>query len=131
MEILPPTKVKIINIQGKGRGVVATQKIFKDEIIETCPIIILSEKEVNFIEKESEVLKYYYMIQDDLERCCLMFGYGSIYNHDLNFNAQVDYLEDSSENYLQFVAFRDIEPGEEIVYNYEFDNNNPEFLKLD
>jgi hypothetical protein len=131
MEIIPPTKVKIIEIVGKGRGVVATQKISKGEIIETCPIIEISKKEADFIQNQSHILNYYYLFQEDLERYCLMLGYGSIYNHSHNPNADIDYSSEKTEKYLQFKALRDVEIGEEIVFNYEFENNEPEFLNLD
>jgi len=131
MEIIPPSKVKIVEVEGKGRGVVAVEKIKKGEIIETCPIIEISEKEKQFVESQSDVLKYYYLIQEDLKRCCIMLGYGSVYNHSQNPNADIDYPDEKSEKYLQFVALRDIKPGEEIVYDYEFDDNKTDFLKLD
>ncbi|TSC94156.1 MAG: hypothetical protein CEN87_609 [Parcubacteria group bacterium Licking1014_1] len=63
MEILPPKKIKIINIEKKGRGVIATQDIKKDEIIEFCPIIFISNKEVDFLKIESDILKFYYLWQ--------------------------------------------------------------------
>jgi len=130
MEIIPPTKIKIIEIAGKGRGVLATQKINKGEVIETCPIIPISDKEADFIQNQSENLKYYYLFQEDLKRCCIMLGYGSIYNHSLTPNADIDYPEEKSEKYLQFKALRNIEVDEEIVFDYEFDNNVADFLKL-
>ena len=129
MEILPPTKVKVIEIAGKGRGVVATQKIGKGEIIEICPIMELSKTEKKFIESRSDIIKFYYLIQEDLKRCCLMLGYGSLYNHSENSNADIDYLEEKSQKFVQFVALKDIEIGEEIVYDYEFENNQPEYLQ--
>jgi len=128
MEIIPPTKVKVVEIAGKGRGIVATQKILKGEVIETCPIIIISETEKQFIETQSDILKFYYLIQEDLERCCIMLGYGSIYNHSENPNADIDYEENKSQKYLKFIALCDINVGEEIVYDYEFENNQPEYL---
>ncbi len=133
MEIEIPSKIKIVDIKGKGRGVVATQKIEKGEVIETCPIIVLSQKECDFIEKEGNnaILNYYYLFQGDLGRCCIMLGWGSIYNHDLNPNADIDYPDIKEEKYLQFKAVRDIEVGEEIVFNYEFDNDIADFLILD
>jgi len=132
MEIIPPTKIKITEVAGKGFGVVATQKINEDEIIESCPIVILSQKECDFIEKEGNniILNYYYLIQEDLKRCCLMLGWGSIYNHSLTPNAYIDYPDKKSERYLQFKALRNIEVGEEIEFNYEFDNNVSNFLEL-
>jgi SET domain-containing protein len=60
-----------------------------------------------------------------------MLGWGSIYNHDLNPNADIDYPDIKEEKYLQFKAVRDIEVGEEIVFNYEFDNDIADFLILD
>jgi len=132
MEILPATSIKIVEIAGKGRGVVATQKINKGEIIETCPIIEISKKEADFIQKEGNnvILNYYYLYQEDLQRCCIMLGWGSIYNHSLTPNADIDYPDEKSEKYLQFKALKDIDVGEEIEFNYEFDNNVSDFLKL-
>ena len=130
MEIFPPTKIKVINIKGKGRGVVATQDILKGEIIECCPIIPISKKEADFLENESENLKYYYLFQYAINKYCIMLGYGSIYNHNTNHNADVDYDEKEHKNYLFFEATKDIKIGEEIVMDYEFDNNKEEFLDL-
>ncbi len=131
MEISPPKKIKIVDIQGKGRGVVATQDIKKDEIIECCPIIFLSDKEIDFFESKSDVLKFYYLWQCAINKHCLMLGYGSLYNHSLSPNSDVDYNTEKSENHLFFYATKDIKAGEEIVYDYEFDDNKEDFLKND
>ena len=128
-EILPPKKIKIIKIKGKGRGVVAIKKIKKGEVIEVCPIIFLSEKETEFIDNKSDILKFYYLEKTVYKKCCLMFGYGSIYNHSANPNADVDYNEKKMEDRLTFFALKDIKIGEEIVYDYEFDDNIVEFLE--
>ena len=58
-----------------------------------------------------------------------MLGYGSIYNHSENPNAEIDYNEGKQEDFLFFKAIKDIKIGEEIVYNYEFDDNKVEFLE--
>jgi hypothetical protein len=131
MEILPPKKIKIVDVLGKGRGVVATEDIKKDEVIEICPVLFLSEKEVDFIKNNSEIIKYYYLWQYAINKYCLMLGYGSIYNHSQTPNADVDYNTKNPENYLVFEALDDIKAGEEILIDYEFDNNKEDFLKLD
>ena len=132
MDIFSPQKIKVIDIAGKGRGVLATQNIKKGETIEVCPIIFLSKKEVSFLEKESDILKFYYLIQPEINKFCLMLGYGSLYNHSLdNPNAEIDYDINKAENYLFFKAIKDISIGEEIVFNYQFDNNVVDFLSLD
>ncbi|MDO8554982.1 MAG: SET domain-containing protein-lysine N-methyltransferase [bacterium] len=129
MDILPPQKIKVIDIKGKGRGVVATQDIQAGETIEVCPIVFLSKKEIDFLENESDVLRFYYLIQPETEKCCVMFGYGSIYNHSLSPNAEIDYNEKIAENFLFFKTIKDIKAGEEIVFNYQFDNGIVDFLK--
>ena len=130
MEFLPPEKVKVLDVKGKGRGVFATQDILAGETIEICPTIFLSEKEVSFLEKEADVLKFYYLIQTSIKKCCIMLGYGFLYNHSLNPNADIDYNEEKAEKWVYFKAIKDIKKGEEIVFDYEFDDNKEEFLDL-
>jgi len=132
MEIYPPKKIKIIDIKGKGRGVVATEDIAKGEIIETCPIIFISKREAEMIEKLSDVLEYYYLWQYTIDKFCIMFGYGSMYNHSKeNPNADIDFDTENPKNYLMFEAIKDIKAGEEIAMDYEFDSGEEEFLKMD
>lgn len=127
MEILPPKKIKVVKIEGKGRGVVATQNIKAGETIEVCPIILISQKEADFV-KQSDVLQFYCLEKTVHNKFCFMLGYGSIYNHSENPNADVDYNEEKLENCLTFIAIRNIKTGEEIVYDYEFDEGVVEFL---
>ena len=75
MEILPPKKVKVIEMEIKGMGVVATEDIKVGEIIETCPVVFISKEEVEFFEKEKTPLKFYYLIESDTNKFCLMLGY--------------------------------------------------------
>lgn len=131
MEIIPSQKIKVLQIKGRGRGVVATQKIYSGEIIEYCPIIFLSDTEIDFMDNRSDILKFYYLLQPETKKHCLMLGYGSLYNHSNNPNAEIDYDTQNSQDFLYFRALKDIEPDEEIVFDYQFDDNKEEFLKLD
>jgi SET domain-containing protein len=128
MEITSPKKVKVTEIQGKGRGVVALQDIEKDEVIEYCPVILLSNKEASFFTKERTPLHFYYLEQPEMKRFCLMLGYGSLYNHSKNPNAWIDYDTDEIKDYLIFKAMDKIKAGEEIVYDYQFDSDKEDFL---
>lgn len=130
MEIIPPTKIKIVDIKGKGRGIIATQDIKKEEIIEHCPVLFLSEKEIQFLDHESDVLKFYYLSQSGINKHCIMLGYGSLYNHSSDPNADIDYDTEDPKNFLMFVAIKDIPAGEEIVFDYEFEDEKEEFLDL-
>lgn len=131
MEIFPPKKIKIADVKGMGRGVFATEEITAGEIIEYCPVIFISEKETDFLEKENAILEYYYLFQKEFNKSCVMFGYGSLYNHSKNPNAEVDYDTKKSQNFLFFRAIKNIKSGEEVVFDYEFANGKEEFFKLD
>lgn len=131
LEILPPKKVKVMTVAGKGLGVFATTDIKTDEVIEIIPIVFLSAKDSNYVAKESDLLKFYYLDLENYQKYCLMLGYGSIYNHNAkNPNADIFYPEpeDSTDRHLTMKAIRDIQAGEEITFDYEFDNNQEEFL---
>lgn len=128
MEILPPQKIKIIDIKGKGRGIVATHDIKKGEIIEFCPIVFISDKEESFFRNEGSILQFYYLIQPETGRLCLMLGYGSLYNHSRHPNAEIDYDTVASKDYVFFRASKKIKSGEEIVFDYQFDDDKEDFL---
>ena len=130
MDILPPTKIKIISIRGKGRGVIATQDIFSGEIIEYCPIIFLSDIEVDFLDNKSDILKFYYLLQPEANRHILIMGYGSMYNHSKDANAEIDYDIKKSQNFIFFRALKVIKAGQEIVFDYNSGNKEEKFLEL-
>ena len=108
-EIRPPTSVRIGD-SPHGRGVIATQRIAKGETIEVCPVLNLGEGDA------SGMLNDYVMsLGDDTEGVALLLGYGSLYNHSTEPNAEY-FLE--TEDAYSFVAVRDIEEGEEITISY-------------
>ena len=130
MEISPPKKIKIIEIKKRNRSVVATEKIFKNEIIECCHLIIMGKKDSQFIKdkSKSDILYYYYLQQPDLKRNSIMLGYASLYNHSPDPNCEIDYEDDPKVTHIIFRAIKDIEVGEEITWDYNFDNDKVEFL---
>lgn len=130
MEIIPPKKIKVSDIPGKGRGVIALEDIKKDEIIEYCPVVFLSDEEAKFFDEQNTTLKFYYLYQYALPKRSLMLGYGSLYNHSKNPNSDIDYNTKNEQNFIIFEALKDIKAGEEIVYDYEFDDDKEEFLPL-
>lgn len=129
MNISPPAKVRVESIKGKGRGVIATRAIKKGEIIEYCPVVFVSKKEVSFAKEEKAVLHFYYLNQPEIKKFCMMLGYGSLYNHSKNPNVEIDYNMKVAKDYLFFKALKDIKAGEEILYDYQFDDDKEEFSK--
>ena len=116
--LYPPKKTAIIEINGKGRGVVCTEDISIGEEIETCPLIFLSEKEADFIVNHSDILKVYALELTAIKRHVLHLGFGLLYNHDACPNAEIQY--NVGNYYLSLVAIKPIQVGEEITYDYQF-----------
>jgi len=99
----------------KGRGVFTAQAIAADSIIEICQVLILPKHENPIIHKTS-LHDYYFLWGEDLDRFAIALGYGSLYNHEVNPNA--NFILDLANDTIDIIAIKDIEAGEEITINY-------------
>ena len=103
MEFNPPTKINIRFVEKKGLGVFATQKILKGETIEECPVFFLGKND----SPQSEHFKNYrfsYPKERSGDETVLAWGYGSLFNHDINPNA--DWEEHPKWMGFRFFALR-------------------------
>jgi SET domain-containing protein len=107
--------IAIAKFPGKGRGVVARRAFRAGETIERPPVIVIPREQVGLI-RETRLGTYYYEWGDDCKQAAIALGFGSLYNHSYEPNARFEFHED--EECLEFIALRDIEPGEEITINY-------------
>ncbi len=112
--------VRIGVVEGHGRGMFATRKILKGELIERAPIIPLSEKEWP-IASRTLLADYGFDWGEKDEQASIALGYVSIYNHSYSPNAQLEQMLD--ELMMEVVAIKDIPAGQEITINY---NGEPE-----
>lgn len=103
---------------GMGRGVFSTKDYVRNEVIEECPVIIISPRERIKIDGTS-LYNYYYSWGKNNDQAAIALGYGSLYNHSYNPNAQ--YVKDLENATLKIVAIRSIATGEEIRVNYNGD----------
>jgi SET domain-containing protein len=108
-EIRPPTSIRIGHTP-HGRGVIATKDIAKGETIEVCPVLELTSDEANGV-----LTDYIVGLGDEVDGSALMLGYGSLYNHAEDPNAE--YLHEADDTY-SFVATRDIAAGEQVTISY-------------
>jgi uncharacterized protein len=108
IEITPPTSIRIGDTE-HGRGVIATTAIAQGETIEVCPILELAEGDA------SGLLDDYTVSLDGSEGVALLLGYGSLYNHADEPNAEYVTVGDLV---YEFVALRDIEAGEQVTISY-------------
>lgn len=102
-------------IPDAGRGVFAKQDIGKNEIIESCPVIVLSREEL-FIAAPTILSNYYFNWSEKKFSVAIVLGYGSLYNHAKKPDA--DFTPDIPRKTMVFTALRDITKGEEIFICY-------------
>ena len=108
---------------GKGRGIFAQRKIYKGEMIEGAPVVVIPASEIEFLER-TVLQDYYFVWGEDEEQAALMFGLCSLCNHSYHPNAVFNLLPERLT--IEFIALCDIEAGEEITVNY---NGQPDSQK--
>lgn len=96
-----------------GRGVFTSEDIEAGSMIEISPVVVLSAADLKLIH-QTHLHDYYFMWEDG--RCAIALGYGSLYNHASEPNA--DYGMDFDDHSISFYAIEPIEAGEEITINY-------------
>lgn len=99
-----------------GRGVFAIKIIQREEVIEKCPIIKLSNEAHSL--KKSKLYNYYFLWGKNHKNAAIALGLGSIYNHSYEPNAT--YKKDLRHQTITFSAIKKIWPGEEITVNYNY-----------
>ncbi len=101
-----------------GRGVFTSEDIPEGSLIEISPVIVLPARDIPHIHA-TKLHDYYFIWGKKDRKCAIVLGYGSIYNHSYEPNAE--YVPDYENKTLDFFALRDIKAGEEITVNYSGD----------
>ena len=116
--------LRVISIEGKGRGVVAERDIKVEELVERAPVLILPEKDRPAVD-ETNVANYIFMweydtVAEDLHtgkgRTAIILGFTSLLNHSDSPNC--DFVRYIDAQALDLVAIRNIRAGEELTLNY-------------
>ena len=112
-------KVEIRESSIHGLGVFAKELIKKSEIFECCPVIAYDQYTMTYLHemKNCRHLLHDYVFTWYSGQCALALGYGGIYNHS-NDHANASHRMTKEPVGIQFVAKRDIHPGEEILIHY-------------
>jgi SET domain-containing protein len=116
-------QIEIRRLPNKGRGVFAMKDFKEGEIIEKCPVINVTPTERKHCEK-TILANYIYPWRSTLSGSVVL-GYGSLYNHSFNPNA--DWKQNFKTESMVYRALRDIKKDEEITVNYngEPDDKTP------
>ena len=104
-----PIELRNSNIH--GRGIFATRDIKCTEVIEYVPVVPFNRDDV----RPDTILLDYDIGHPDGKQATMMFGYGALYNHRNNHNANWKFIDDKT---MVITANRNINKDEEIFVNY-------------
>jgi SET domain-containing protein len=105
--------IEVRRTENKGRGVFARRLIPEGTIFERAPVLVIPAVEID--ENPYDTVLTRYCFQWGRDTVAVVLGFGSLYNHSYRPNA---YYRDRRSRVKEFVALRDIAPGEEITINY-------------
>ena len=101
-----------------GRGVFADKEFVKGDLIEVCPVLLLSEHDIHMAwVAHSSMLERYYFDYDE-KHSAIALGYGSLYNHSNNANA--NYSSNTLDQEVVIYARKKIKKGSQIFINYGY-----------
>ena len=100
-----------------GRGVFATRKIRKDEVIHIAPVLLFSDEEYDHL---AETLLVDYVFEWHEGGVALALGVGGLFNHDGDANVRYEICDDDdpAKPAHSYVADRTIRRGEELTIDY-------------
>ncbi|HEX6977068.1 MAG TPA: SET domain-containing protein [Patescibacteria group bacterium] len=112
---------EVKRVPGKDRAIFATRDFKEGEIIEECPIINLTPTERKHCSKT--ILNFYMYPWRSTRSASIVLGYGSIYNHSFEPNA--DWKQNFKTQKMVYRAIKPIKKGEEITVNYNGEPDDP------
>lgn len=115
--------LKIIQVEGKGRGAIATQHIKQGSLIEASPVCTLPSDQRKLL-KETALFEYYfvkpseYHSRKDQASGHIVFGLSSFCNHSVRPNAKIEWVDRKDGLWAHLIAIRDIQIDEEVTLCY-------------
>ena len=89
--------------------------IHEGDIIEIAPVVVLAKEDIECLDR-TKLYEYYFLWGEKLDIPALVMGYGSLFNHSDDPNAEFEFDLDSDN--MHFLAIRDISAGIEITTDY-------------
>lgn len=118
--------VEIRDAEGMGRGVFAVAPIPAETLLFSDPLMFVPEDQCP---KGSVLSAYVYfwsvVMEDGQGLNAISLGLGTVMNHSKNPTVYVYFEQDPDR--LDFFALRDIEPGEQLTHDYNYDEYPPEW----
>ena len=104
-----------------GRGVFTSENIEEGTIVETSPVIVMSNNERKLLD---QTLLHDYIFEWGVrkDQCCMALGYVPIYNHSYKSNCEYEMNFEKEVIIIRAVHF--IKAGDELFINYNGRWNN-------
>jgi SET domain-containing protein len=109
--------LKLVPVDGKGRGVVTTKPIKRGKLVEAGPVIRM--KKADRLDRSTVLSHYPFEWNDPPYVHAFPLGYAGLLNHSGTPNCKIE--SDIKGEVLCIYALRDIAPGEELTWNYGID----------
>jgi SET domain-containing protein len=120
---LPDAHVKETGT-AKGRGVFASRKFKKGELVEECAVVVV-RAQLSDLPLELQRVVYDWEFLAKVRRSlAFALGFGSLYNHDDPANMR--YEADREKRTLRFITVREIDADEELTINYSAEGGGTE-----
>lgn len=106
--------LQLVDMPGKGRGVVTTKAIPKDTLVEACPVIPMTRADRP---GRRSVLSHYPFTWNDPPYIeCFALGFVGLLNHSKTPNCRVE--SDPAEGVLRAFTIMDVAAGTELTWDY-------------
>lgn len=107
----------IIETPEKGRCVFTPEAIKKGATVEICEYITIPKDQIQIL-KKTILNDYRFWTDGENGDALLLLGNGSLYNHSKS-NANMEIIK-QDDGKVWFVAIRDIDVWEELVFDYGY-----------
>lgn len=105
-------------VPGAGYGVFANKAFQKNETIDICPFVEIPDLGCGCVNDDNPLSHYVFSSHLDKQKCLVVFGHGSMFNHSDEPNADYFIYDPDPEKLIEFVAQTPIEKGQEIFIDY-------------
>ena len=112
-----PGLLKLVPIKGKGRGVVTTRAIKKGVEVEASPVIRLKKRDT--LDRKTVLSDYPFEWDEPPYVQAFPLGFAGLLNHSDTPNCKIE--SDIDGEVLCITTLRNVEPGEELTWNYGID----------
>jgi SET domain-containing protein len=106
-------KIRVGDSLIHGQGVFAQVDIKAGEVIERCPYLVIDDDD---LAEENRLNDYLFTSPDAATDYLVIMGYGMMYNHSSDANAEWEIDDDN--RFVRFSATKDIAAGDEIFQDY-------------